>query len=193
MSFSAGALLKRESLLIASRFTQTDDWNVVKKYAFENNILQARTVSTLQRIYGETSSRLQELTTDEIRLLNISQDSDQRYLLWIAICRKYKFIAEFAHEILREKFLSFQSVVSFEDYGTFFNAKADWAPELDSLRQSTQKKLRQVLFKMLREANLLSNDNRIIPVVYSQRMESIFKEKNNFLFFPVQMANGWSR
>lgn len=180
-------------MLIASRFTQTDDWNVVKKYAFENNILQARTVSTLQRIYGETSSRLQELTTDEIRLLNISQDSDQRYLLWIAICRKYKFIAEFAHEILREKFLSFQSVVSFEDYGTFFNAKADWAPELDSLRQSTKKKLRQVLFKMLREANLLSNDNRIIPVVYSQRMESIFKEKNNFLFFPVQTANGWSR
>lgn len=193
MSFSTGALFKRESLLIASIYGDAGDWNAVKKYVFENNILQARTVSTLQRVYREASSRLQTLKNDEIDFLNRSYDCEQRYMLWIATCRKYTFIAEFAHEIVREKFLSFQNIVSFEDYNTFFNTKADWEPELDALSQSTQKKLRQILFRMLREAKLLSSDNRIIPVVYNQRIENIFKERNNFLLFPVQAANGWCR
>ena len=64
MSFSTGALFKRESLLVASIFTNVKDWNLVKKYVFEHNTLQARTVSTLQKIYGEISSRLQHLTDE---------------------------------------------------------------------------------------------------------------------------------
>ena len=193
MSFSTGALFKRESLLVASIFTNVKDWNLVKKYVFEHNTFQARTVSTLQKIYGEISSRLQHLTDEEISLLNILNDNEQGYILWIAICRKYRFISEFAREVVRERFLSHQNIISCDCYNIFFNAKADWEHNLDSLSLNTQKKLRQILFRMLREANLLSSDNRIIPVVCSQRMEGVFKEANNFLFFPVQIADGWSR
>ncbi len=193
MSFTSGALLQRESLVILNIYMLLLDWKKVEKEILDKNILQARTQSTLKRIYGEIASRLIKLTKSELLILNDATSKDQGYILWLATCRKYKFIAEFAHEVVREKFLSLQDIVHFEDYDAFFNAKADWAPELDALSQSTQRKLRQILFRMLREANLLSSDNRIIPVMCSQHMDVFLKESNNFLFFPVQMANGWSR
>ena len=193
MSFTSGALLHRESSLVLKLYMRLQDWNEVENEVFDKNILQSRTKSTSKHIYREIASRLSKLTKNEILKFHSATDKDQRYILWLSICRKYKFIAEFAHEIVREKFLSLQDAVSSEDYAAFFNAKAEWAPELDELSQSTQRKLRQILFRMLREANLLSNDNRIIPVMCSQYMEIFFKESNNFLFFSVQAENGWSR
>ena len=193
MSFTSGALLHRESSLVLKSYMRLQDWNEVEKEVLDKNILQSRTQSTSKRIYREIASRLSKLTKNDILTFHSATNRDQGYILWLSICRKYKFIAEFAREVVREKFLSLQDAVSSEDYAAFFNAKAEWAPELDELRQSTQQKLRQILFRMLREANLLSNDNRIIPVMCSQHMEVFFKESNNFLFFSVQAANGWGR
>lgn len=193
MSFTTGALLHRESSLVLKTYLRLQDWNEVEKEILDKNILQSRTQSTSKRIYREIASRLTKLSKNEFLTLHSATDKDQGYILWLSICRKYKFIAEFAHEVVREKFLNLQDTISFEDYAAFFNAKAEWAPELDALSQNTQKKLRQILFRMLREANLLSIDNHIIPVMHNQRLDVFFEEKNSFLFFPVHSPNRWSR
>ena len=56
------------------------------------------------------------------------------------------------------------------DYDAFFNRKADWHEELDQLTDSTRDKLKQVLFRMLREAELVSDEGAILPAILSQRL-----------------------
>ena len=49
----------------------------------------------------------------------------------------------------------------------FFNQKAEWHDELDRIAHATQVKVRQIIFKMMREAGLLTEDHIINPVVLS--------------------------
>lgn len=153
MSFTAGALLQPESVTIAKLYLEVGDWDLVKEKVIAENLLQSRALSTLKRLSHEIIARLETLSIDELTLLTESEYQDQAYILWIAICRYYRFIADFATEVLRERFITFKPDLQHSDFDTFLNRKCDWHSELDSLSVSTRKKLRQVLFKMLRDAN----------------------------------------
>ena len=93
--------------------------------------------------------------------------TDQCHILWAAVCKRYRFIHDFAVEVVREKFLGMDLVLTRDDYDAFFNQKAEWHEEMERIHESTRNKLRQVVFKMLREAELLSMKNVIIPVILS--------------------------
>jgi hypothetical protein len=74
------------------------------------------------------------------------------------------------------------------DYEAFYNAKAAWHPKLDSFSKSTQDKLRQNLFKMLREAGLLSDDGHVIGALLSHSvLQAIVDESvDNLMVFPIR-------
>ncbi len=186
MSFTTGSLFQRESILLASLFLEVGDWSSVCARVFSENLLQTRTSSSLKRIYREIASRLLTLQLDELRLLVESSPQEQAYLLWIAVCRRYTFIAEFAVEVLRERYITLKTDLSYEDFDSFFNRKAEWHTELDDISTKTRKKLRQVLFKILREADLVSSTGAINAAMLSTPvLQSIRQNGSDILFFPV--------
>jgi len=161
MSFTTGGLFQRESVKLAVLFLAFKDWNAVRDKVLSENSLQARTLSTSKRLCREIISRLKTLDSGEIDLVVHGSSQEQKYLLWIAVCRRYTFISEFAIEVVRERYISLQADLHYEDFDAFFNKKADLRDELDELRPASRNKLRQVLFKMLREADLLNANNNI--------------------------------
>jgi len=187
MSFSTGGLFLAESARIAELFLRLEDWSLVKKQVHASNLLQARTQSSLNRVCREAISRLKILSNQELRFLVEANRQEQGYLLWIAVCRRYDFLGDFAIEVLRENYLTLKRDLTYEDFDSFFNRKSDLHPELDEVRPTTRKKLRQVLFKILREADLLSSDNRLIAPIFSQGMKVLMTNGNprDILFFPV--------
>jgi hypothetical protein len=58
------------------------------------------------------------------------------------------------------------------DYRAFILRKIDWHPELDGIKESTQNKIRTVLFRMMREADLLDNDDHIQRILPSIKLSS---------------------
>ena len=170
MSFSTGSLFHRESVALAALFLELGDWNAVRDKVLSGNLLQARTLNTLKRVCREIISRLKTLGSREIELLVHGTPQDQGYLLWIAVCRRYKFVADFAVEVIRERFITLKMDLHYEDFDSFFNRKSEWHPELDEIQPATRNKLRQVLFKMLREADLLTADNAIHAAMLSSRI-----------------------
>jgi hypothetical protein len=80
---------------------------------------------------------------------------EQNQILWLAVCKHYRIIYEFAIEVIREKFLRLDVILSYLDYDVFFNSKAEWRQGLDQLTGTTKKKLRQVLFRILHEAEII--------------------------------------
>jgi len=187
LSFTTGGLYYRESIKLAELYLPLRDWSEVRKQVFAENLLQLNTHSSQVRTYREVSSRLQQLTDIELELLMGSTEQEKCYLLWLAICRQYKFIEEFSVEVLREKFLVMDMSLTHQDYDIFFNRKADWHEELDELSLSTRNKLRQILFRILREAELLSGHNTIIPAILTPRVaREIFKPSNGqTVIYPI--------
>lgn len=187
MSFTTGGLFRLESVKLAMLYLEFKDWDAVRDKVISENLLQARTLNSSKRIFREIISRLKELSSSELDFLVHADSHEQGYLLWIAICRRYKFIAEFAVEVLRERYISLKTDLQYEDYDSFFNRKSEWHCELDEIRPTTRDKLRQVLFKMLREADLLTTSNTITAATLSSRiLEAIpYSNRQDLLFFPL--------
>jgi hypothetical protein len=169
LSFTAGALLYRESVIVARLFDEVRDWEAVRAQVLDGNLLRMRTQNAAKRIFREVASRLKELTAAELDLLLAGTRSEQQHLLWLAICKRYRFIYDFAVEVIHEKFLRLDFELTYDDYDVFFNNKAEWHPEVAGVAESTRKKLRQVVFKMLREVNLLSPEGQILPALPTGR------------------------
>ena len=191
MSFTAGTLLYHESVKLAELYRDLQDWQIVKQRALDENLLQARTQSPAKRVCREVISRLKFLTDNERDLLLAGTRQEQNYLLWLAICKRYRFIRDFAVEVLREKYLRLDLVLTQEDYEIFFNIKAEWHDELENLAESTREKLRQVVMKMLREADLLTDHNTINPAILSQDfITTVYRDSKEYLAaFPVSEAD----
>ncbi|TIV26167.1 MAG: DUF1819 family protein, partial [Mesorhizobium sp.] len=101
-------------------------------------------------------------------------------------CRAYRFIGEFAVEVLKERFLSLRTDLTYDDFNTFLAAKAEWSPKLASLSSTTRAKLRAVLFRLMREAGILSPDDRILGAMLSRRVLIMISASNpdELQFFP---------
>jgi len=197
MSFTAGALLHRESVILVEQYHRLRDWAPVRQVVLDENLLQARSRRTAERLFGEIVARLKTLTESQLATLMNGSEADQRHILWLASCKRYAFIREFAIEVVRERFLQLGPPITRGDYDAFYNAKAAWHPELEGFGQSTRDKLRQNLFKMLRDAGLLTADGYVNVVFLSPAVvQAVVQESvGNLAVFPVREEDveRWAR
>ena len=187
MSFTSGTLLHRESLIIADCYAEVRDWDRVRSTILADNRLQMRTTNAAQRLYREIAARLKQLTVVEFELLRLGALPEQTYLLWLAVCKRYRFIYDFAAEVVREQYLRFDFELEPDAYVRFFNRKAEWHPEVEAVAPATRSKQRQVVYKMLREAQLVGSDRRIIPALLTPRLVDAIRADDpaHFVIFPI--------
>jgi hypothetical protein len=178
MSFTSGGLLLNESLQVTELYNKLHDWQKTREQVLSDNILQSRTASSAKRRVLEIFSRLQLLTENQRQLLISGSRQEQQYLLWIAVCKRYYFIREFMAEVVREKFLRMDLHLQPQDYEIFFENKAEWHEELDRLQNSTRTRLRQTLFQIMREAEIISPDNMIIPGLLTEQLTTVLAADN---------------
>ena len=173
MSFTTAPLLFHETMVVAKLWGQERNWEVVRERVLSENLLQMRTANSAKRIFSEISSRLKRLTPLQVEMLLASGRREQNYLLWLAFCKRYRFAYDFAVEVVREKFLRLDLALSYEAYEIFFDDKAEWHPEVGRVAEATRKKQRQFLFRIMREAALLTEQNEIIPAVLSPQLTAV--------------------
>ena len=195
MSFGAGALLYRESLTVAELCGELADWEAVRASVIAENRLQLRTTSAAKRVYREASARLQTLTPAQMTILQSGSRTEQGYVLWLAICKRYRFVHDFAVEVVRDRVLRLNFELTYEDFDVFYSAQAEWHPEVASIEPTTRSKLRQVLFRMMREAEILSRQDRILPAILTPRLAAAIREDAPALLaiYPLSEAErrGW--
>lgn len=188
LSFATGGLLVREATVVAPVYVEHRDWVKTREIAVNKNLLQSRTHSTAVRRVREVIKRLSALSDCEVESLTEMTASERSHLLWVAICRRYDFIGQFAEEVLRERFLTLARTVSYEDYDSFYRAKAVWHDELGEITDSSYRKLRQVLFRMMVEAGLLTAKGTIEPVLFTARIARFLTQRSpsDIRFFPTR-------
>lgn len=166
-----------ENLIIAEEYNKFKDWSLVRDEVLDNNLLQARTESTLKTFYSEVSKRLKKLTDAELKLITES-DADVKHLIWLAICRQYLFTYQFAVEVLSEYFDKSRFQLYSEDYDAFLNSKAEWHNNLDSITPNSRYKSQQTMFKTLVECGLITKDKEILHQHLSSRLRELIQQTN---------------
>ncbi|WP_245189000.1 DUF1819 family protein [Mameliella alba] len=187
MSFTTGGLFLHESIEVARLHHEDEAWEETAKRALDQGTTALPKSASNRRSLREITNRLRVLTDTERRfLLEDADRTDQQALLWIAICRAYRFVGEFAVEVVRERYLSYQIDLPLSSFDIALENKAEWEEELANLSMSTRRKLRQVLFRIMREAEILSQDNRIQAAILSSRLRRQIEEHipGELAYFP---------
>jgi hypothetical protein len=190
LSFTSGSLLVAEANVVVPIYLRERDWVRVRALVEEGNLLQSRTVASARRRAREITQRLSLMSDDELEVMAIASSGERAHLLWAAACRRYRLIGEFAEEVLRERFLTLAEIVTQDDFDAFLFGKAIWHGEIAELKESTTRKLRANVFRMLVEAGLLGDDGRIIPALLSERVAKLLDARtpSDLRYFPVRQA-----
>ena len=193
MSFATGGLLLNESVEVARLHAPTEAWEVTLHRALEEGVASLPKAASRRRTLREIVNRISTLDEAELEYLVEGADrQDQQALLWLAACRAYRFVREFATEVIHERFLSFRFDLPPDSFDVLFSAKAEWDEGLAGISPTTRAKLRQVLFRMMREANVISKDNRILSAYVSPRLESMLVDNSpeDLILLPGLTRNG---
>lgn len=190
LSFTTGTLLSTEAALVAPVYLREHDWAATRALVKDGNLIQSRVARSNTRVLGALLPRLQLLSDAELRIVADGTSTERGHLMWAAACRLYDLIGEFAQEVLRERFLTLAGTVSYEEFDSFYRAKAMWHDELDEVTDLSYQKLRQVLFKMMVEAGLMTKQGRIEPALLSSRVAECLEQRtpSNIRFFPTRLA-----
>lgn len=178
MSFTTGGLFVNESVTIAGLHTVGQGWEATLAIARQAGAVSAPRVASAQRVLREIVIRLQNLADDELTLLLEGDRGERLAILWLAVCRSYRFVGEFAVELISDRFLSFRTDLAHDDFDFFLEAKAEWSPKLADLSNATRTKLRAVLFRILKEAEIVSPGGRIEGSVLSPRLIALLGASN---------------
>ena len=193
MSFTTGGLFRQEAEILAGLYMESNNWDESKKKVLDDNLFQVTTQNALKRIVHEISHRLKLLGEKQLEILVEGSPHEKQHILWLASCKRFDFIREFAVEVLRERYLQQVKELCANDFDQFFRNKAEWHEELSSLTDSTKDRLRHVVFKMMREAELISKKNEILPAVLSYRTVQAINSVNDedVLVFPISETELW--
>lgn len=173
-----GGLLLQEANLVYPLLEPGIESSTLAKRIADSNLLGQRTQATGSRVSSELAKRFSHLTPDEVNYFNSAFYEDQAALLWIAACRTYRLLGEFATTVVRDKFLSLSTSLEPSEFESFLRQRALWADEISRLTDSTQYKLRQSTYLMLKEVGILSSENTIQERELSPSLLAVIAESN---------------
>lgn len=193
LSFGTGGLHLDEAVALACAHDWSEAWDKTVSKAVDKDIFVAKRVSSAKRILREIGKKLRMLSRKEVSMFIDGNRDDQKALMWVATCRAYRLIAEFAVEVVVARYASFVPDITYDDFDAFFERKADWSEELHAITKSTRAKLRAVLFRLMREADILSNDNHLLTAALSTHIFDHFLEIGgaDLAYFPGPQGGRW--
>ncbi|MGO7398521.1 DUF1819 family protein [Rhizobium ruizarguesonis] len=177
MSFSIGGLMVNESIALARQCRPQETWPNARGRLVSEGISSFPKLASKTRVLREVFDRISQLTQAERAFLLEDADRfEQQALIWLSVCRTYDFVREFAIEVIDERFLSWRLDLGHEAFDRFLAEKADVDTSLSQLSPTTCAKLRQVLFRILRESGVLSAEGRIQQIWLSTRIKTLIQE-----------------
>lgn len=172
LGFTTGALLYKESKEYIYSILSMNDY-LIKNENVSSSHISKNSERSRKKIKSELDKRFSYLNTDYLELFVRSEESDQKIILLLAICKCYHIIVEFLLEVIYIKWKRFDYDVTTYDFGYFLSEKLS-QENLDSISEKTKYKLSQVTIRMLKETGILEKD-KIRQVFPSEELINALK------------------
>lgn len=178
-SFTGASVLIAETLAIAEEYNRLNDWRAVEKSLLDNNLLNKIKQATFKREFSEIKKRLSLLTQDQLQLMIHGSLNDAKAMILLSLVKSYSFLHDFIIEVIRNKYLLFDTVISDIDYIRFVNTKSLSHNELNAITEATAKKVKQVVFKLLVQVGLIThsrNGSILKPILNGKVIDVIIDD-----------------
>ena len=149
-SFTTAALMPQEMRVVAESIIENSQFNFIEELGKGKS-------ATGRKYYSELNKRLATLTTQQLQLLVSGDLSTQKQLCFLAVCKTYAFIKDFTVDVLRDKILVHDYQITDGDYISFLRGKMSSHEEIEKLTDFSQKKIRQVVFRILEQAGVIDS------------------------------------
>jgi len=184
-SFTGASALIAETLVIAEEYDRLKDWKAVEKSLLDKNLLNKVKQATFKREFSEIKKRLSLLTQDQLQVMNQGSLDDAKAMILLSLVKAYSFLRDFIVEVIRNKYLLFDTVVSETDYIKFVNDKSLSHNELTAITEVTAKKVKQVIFKLLEQVGLITktkNGSILKPILNCKIIDVIIEDDPALLY-----------
>lgn len=176
-SFTTSSLRLNEMILVAIAIAEKREIDYINELGGGNS-------KTGRKMLSEFEKRISNLTPKQTDILVNGDFLSQKQIAFLSISKTYLFIRDFVVEVLREKILVFDYQITEGDYISFYRRKLDLHPEMDTLTDITQKKIKQVTFKILEQAGIIDRiKSKVIqPQIIDRKVtEAIVSDNPNWL------------
>jgi len=173
-----GSLMVRESRLIADlllREATTEQWYQAIQV---DNILQKRTAASAQRNATAIRKRLERLEPDFWKAL---RDGDDELATQVAFCgalERNLLLLEFMETVMREAYISQAQYLDSYIWSDFLEERTQRDLDICEWKESSKKKMGQVVFRMLTEAGYLKSTRKLElqRVIVRAELRSLLEE-----------------
>ena len=190
-----GSLMVRESRLIADlllREATAEQW----KHAIQvDNILQKRTTASAQRNATAIRKRLERLEPDFWKAL---RDGDDELATQVAFCgalERNLLLVEFMGTVMRDAYLSQAQHLDSYLWADFLDERSQRDPDICEWKESSKKKMGQVVFRMLAEAGYLKSTRQLElqRVIVRAELRSLLEENYKQRIKKSMEVSVWAR
>ena len=188
LSMSGSAVRIPESIIAVETYLELGDWREAQRRIVDDNLFQLNTESSRKRVAGEIVKRLRTLTQGELEFLATAYGDDRAAMLWVAVCRTYQFVRDLSEQQIAGRYNRTIPDFTQAAYDAFFDEQAEIHPELEAVSVAGRKKMRNQVFVMLRECNLLADDDAITPIFPTALFKAALDRKEDLTLFPGRVA-----
>ena len=158
MSFTAGAAMLNETYAVAEALLACGgDWERTKEKTFRENLMEKEKMSSNIRYFALMKQRLEVLNEAELDMLVNGTVAVRRLIVLLAICKAHSFIYDFISENVRDCFYNQYEKISHANFNEFYNEKKYEHPEIEQVSELTVAKMRQVVFRILEQTELIED------------------------------------
>ena len=189
LSFTGGALLYEESKILINSVTDLEKY-FEGDFILNSDVLKTNSESSRKRLKNEIDRRLKKLNTSYITFFNDTNETDQKIILFLSICKLYNIITEFCLEVVYKKWINFDNELSTYDFKYFLANKLS-EEQLNSISEGTHYKLSQIAIKTFKDLGMYK-DGIIQPIKPSDRLIDLLNQQKDIWFFDCILVNGKS-
>ncbi|MDO4764093.1 MAG: DUF1819 family protein [Flavobacteriaceae bacterium] len=181
LSFTSGGLLYEESSIYIESIQDVNSY-MRGEEDVSYFVLPTNSESSKKKLKSVIDKRLRQLNAEYLSFYrDIAQDTDRKIILFLAICKYYSIIAEFAIEVVYQKWKIFDNHLETYDFNYFLSQKLG-VDELDIISENTKYKLSQVAILLFKQMGIYSS-NKINTIQPSDELCTIIAKNNDEWFF----------
>ncbi len=164
-----------------------EDREVIKRVV-DDNLFQYPTEKSLPSMTKACIARLYALNDRNLILAITTQPLDiAKQICLYAMMKRYRLVWDFMVTVIGEKYRLQEFSFGKKDINIFFMQIQEQDDFVSSWSESTIKKIRQVLIKILVENNYLDNikSERLNPILLNSMLENVIRSNNDERVLPA--------
>lgn len=158
--------LYTETKTLASYLLDGEDFEVLKKRNITENLIMYKKEKAIARVNAPIFRRLAFLMEkDMIKDFLYEDISTSKYILLYAVMKTDNLVKDFVFEVYKKKVLEDIEYIEKKDIDDWYQEKMAMSETLKSVTVATENKLKQVILKILQDANLVNKEKNRFKII----------------------------